>query len=150
MRIGLHFKWNLNKKNNPPKKWMETTIPSIMQTVWMGVAWKLIRQEVTANLPKSLTHWHGSWGVLSLGGTDIQGFFFLPWLHGNLPDWQQQDVPSWSASSSVLHSEICGFIIIFFCFWGFFFFFFLVRRRQLLNEIWWNLYKLISLISWKC
>lgn len=116
----------------------------------MGVAWKLIRQEVTANLPKSLTHWHGSWGVLSLGGTDVQGFFFLPWLHGNLPDWQQQDVPSWSASSSVLHSGICGFIIIFFCFWGFFFF--LVRQRQLLNEIWWNLpvYKLISLIPWKC
>lgn len=120
---------------------MKTTIPSIMQTVWMGVAWKLIRQEVTANLPKSLTHWHGSWGVLSLGGIDIQGFFFLPWLHGNLPDWQQQDVPSWSASSSVLHSGICGFIIIFFCFWRGFFF--LVRQRQLLNEIWWKLYKLI-------
>lgn len=147
MRIGLHFKWNLNKQSPPKMNGNHHSEHNANSSNGCGVKTNQTRSDSKSSKIFNSLAWQ--LGSFVLRWNWCTRIFFLPWLHGNLPDWQQQDVPSWSASSSVLHSGIFRFIIIFFCFWGFFGVF-LVRQRQLLNEIWWNLYKLISLISWKC
>lgn len=132
MNENHHSKHNANSLNGCGVKTNQTRSDSKSSKIFNSLAWQL-----------------GSFVVRWNWYTRI---FFLPWLHGNLPDWQQQDVPSWSASSSVLHSGICGFIIIFFVSEGFLVGFFFGYTETAIK---WNLMKfiyrkLISLIPWKC